>query len=52
MAEETVSAPVANRYGRMEITGAFGDLGTLVPSWWPILVSSGCARSVCCLPSG
>jgi molybdate transport system substrate-binding protein len=30
MAEETVSAPVANRYDRMEITGAFGDLGTLV----------------------
>src|SRR5262249_41284185 len=31
MAEETVSAPVANRYDRMEIAGAFGDLGTLVP---------------------
>ena len=31
MAEETVSAPVANRYDRMEIAGAFGDLGALVP---------------------
>src|SRR5262245_54961892 len=31
MAEETVSAPVTNRYDRMEIAGAFGDLGTLVP---------------------
>jgi hypothetical protein len=31
MAEETVSAPVANRYDRTEIAGAFGDLGTLVP---------------------
>jgi hypothetical protein len=31
MAEETVSAPVSNRYDRMEIAGAFGDLGTLVP---------------------
>lgn len=31
MAEETLSAPVSNRYDRMEIAGAFGDLGTLVP---------------------
>jgi MFS superfamily sulfate permease-like transporter len=31
MAEDTVSAPVTNRYDRMEIAGAFGDLGTLVP---------------------
>jgi hypothetical protein len=31
MAEQTVSAPVNNRYDRMEIAGAFGDLGTLVP---------------------
>src|SRR5262249_25744337 len=31
MAEGTVSAAVPNRYGRMEVAGAFGDLGTLVP---------------------
>lgn len=31
MAEETVSTQVINRYDRMEIAGAFGDLGTLVP---------------------
>jgi Molybdate transporter of MFS superfamily len=31
MAEETVSPSVSNRYDRMEIAGAFGDLGTLVP---------------------
>jgi MFS superfamily sulfate permease-like transporter len=31
MAEETISAPVTNRYDRMEVAGAFGDLGTLVP---------------------
>jgi len=31
MAEETVSAPASNRYDRMEVAGAFGDLGTLVP---------------------
>lgn len=31
MAEETLSAPVSNRYDRMEFAGAFGDLGTLVP---------------------
>lgn len=31
MAEETVSAPAANRFDRMEVAGAFGDLGTLVP---------------------
>jgi len=31
MAEDTVSAPVSNRYNRMEVAGAFGDLGTLVP---------------------
>jgi len=31
MAEQTVSAPVNNRYDRMEIAGAFGDLCTLVP---------------------
>jgi hypothetical protein len=31
MAEDTVSAPVSNRYDRMEVAGAFGDLGTLVP---------------------
>jgi MFS superfamily sulfate permease-like transporter len=31
MAEETVSRATANRYDRMEVAGAFGDLGTLVP---------------------
>jgi hypothetical protein len=31
MAEDTVSAPVSNRYDRMVVAGAFGDLGTLVP---------------------
>jgi Molybdate transporter of MFS superfamily len=31
MAEDTVSAPVSNRFDRMEVAGAFGDLGTLVP---------------------
>jgi Molybdate transporter of MFS superfamily len=30
-AEHTASAPVTNRFDRMEVTGAFGDLGTLVP---------------------
>ena len=31
MAEDSLSAPVSNRFDRMEIAGAFGDLGTLVP---------------------
>src|SRR5262249_28986666 len=31
MAEDALSAPVANRFDRMEVAGAFGDLGTLVP---------------------
>jgi MFS superfamily sulfate permease-like transporter len=31
MAENSVSAPSANRYDRIEVAGAFGDLGTLVP---------------------
>lgn len=31
MTDETISAPIRNRYDRMEIAGAFGDLGTLVP---------------------
>src|SRR6516162_844912 len=31
MAEDTLSAPVANRFDRMEVAGAFGDLGTLAP---------------------
>jgi MFS superfamily molybdate transporter len=31
MVEDTLSATVSNRYDRMEIAGAFGDLGTLVP---------------------
>lgn len=30
MIDDTISAP-ANRYDRMEVAGAFGDLGTLVP---------------------
>ena len=31
MAEDTISAPVADRFDRMEVAGAFGDLGTLLP---------------------
>ncbi len=31
MAEETVPARVTNRFDRMEVAGAFGDLGTLIP---------------------
>jgi hypothetical protein len=31
MTEGTVAAPSGNRFDRMEIAGAFGDLGTLVP---------------------
>jgi len=31
MAEDTLSAPVGNRFDRMEAAGAFGDLGTLAP---------------------
>ena len=31
MAEDTISTAVSNRYDRMEVAGAFGDLGTLVP---------------------
>ena len=31
MAEDTIPAPVTNRFDRMEVAGAFGDLGTLVP---------------------
>ena len=31
MAEETLSAPITNRFDRMEVAAAFGDLGTLVP---------------------
>src|SRR5215831_21181243 len=31
MAEDALSAPVGNRFDRMELAGAFGDLGTLVP---------------------
>jgi len=31
MGEDTLSAPVANRFDRMEVAGAFGDLGTLAP---------------------
>jgi predicted benzoate:H+ symporter BenE len=31
MREDTIAAPTVNRFDRMEIAGAFGDLGTLVP---------------------
>src|SRR5882724_3321301 len=31
MTPETLAAPSHNRYDRMEVAGAFGDLGTLVP---------------------
>jgi len=31
MADETIAAPARNRFDRMEIAGAFGDLGTLIP---------------------
>ena len=31
MAEDTLAPPVTNRFDRMEVAGAFGDLGTLVP---------------------
>src|SRR6476659_8371605 len=31
MPEEATLAPVTNRFDRMEIAGAFGDLGTLIP---------------------
>src|SRR5262249_51668975 len=31
MVEDTISAPISNRYDRMEAAGAFGDLGTLIP---------------------
>jgi len=31
MAEKTAPAPSTNRFDRMEVAGAFGDLGTLIP---------------------
>ena len=31
MSEKAVAAPTANRIDRLEIAGAFGDLGTLIP---------------------
>ncbi len=31
MTDETIAAPARNRFDRMEIAGAFGDLGTLIP---------------------
>jgi hypothetical protein len=31
MAEDTLSARITNSFDRMEVAGAFGDLGTLVP---------------------
>ena len=31
MIDRTISAPISNRYDRMEAAGAFGDLGTLIP---------------------
>ena len=30
MAEDSIPAPVSNRFDRMEVAGAFGDLGTLI----------------------
>src|SRR5215475_2399085 len=29
--EPAIATPIQNRFGRMEVAGAFGDLGTLVP---------------------
>jgi Molybdate transporter of MFS superfamily len=31
MSQQTVAAPTGNRFDRMEVAGAFGDLGTLIP---------------------
>lgn len=31
MTEETIAAPAANRFDRMEVAGALGDFGTLIP---------------------
>lgn len=31
MTDETLDAPARNRFDRMEVAGAFGDLGTLIP---------------------
>lgn len=31
MTDETLAAPARNRFDRMEVAGAFGDLGTLIP---------------------
>jgi len=31
MAEDTLLAPITNRFDRMEVAGAFGVLGTLLP---------------------
>lgn len=31
MSEGSIAAPTGNRFDRMEVAGAFGDLGTLVP---------------------
>lgn len=31
MSEDSVAARMGNRFDRMEVAGAFGDLGTLVP---------------------
>jgi hypothetical protein len=31
MTEDTLLAPLANRFDRMDVVGAFGNLGTLVP---------------------
>ena len=31
MTEKGIATPVTNRFDHMEIAGAFGDLGTLVP---------------------
>ena len=31
MSQQTVAATTGNRFDRMEVAGAFGDLGTLIP---------------------
>jgi MFS superfamily sulfate permease-like transporter len=58
MAEQTSAPAATNRYDRMEIAGAFGDLGTLVPfvvayvgvlkmDAFGVLLSFGAAMIVC-----
>jgi hypothetical protein len=31
MSDQSLVPPVRNRFDRMELAGAFGDLGTLIP---------------------